>query len=589
MAAKPNAPAPLPASFPAAASRKDAPRGPSGDFSIGSGSSVGTHAGSHVSVERVVDLRKIWAIVWKNWLVLKGDKARLIPLMMFPLIMLVIFGYSSGNTPKNLQAAIVDYDHSSFSESLARQLGALQTFSIQYHVSNQQEGKALMDAGKIKVLFILPPGLGDAVATNRPAQVQVMVDESDSSVAQISKATMASFVQQASDQLTEQRIAQMQAQMALARSQVAGAQSALSSVPASASSPASPSAVSSAWRDYNGVSAGINSELADSITAQRNSLGYLIDQNDVIGGFSPASQGSAAIAELATGDNQQAVLQQIGADQGLQAGNLMLAADAGKIYAAVQYLQVQEAARAQASAISVQLLNSAGNTLQSSAVSASGSSGPSLTLNFVEPYGYGRQPIDFLLPAILALIIFQGASTGLGRAVAGERHDGSLTRVFLTPTSNVTIIMGTQLFYLLLETVRSSLIIFVAIALFGVTISGSVLDIILIITIYALGATGIGMVLSVLTKTQDQYMALAMLISMPMMFLSGAFFPLQTMPPVLQSMAGVLPVTYASDALRGVMVKGFTLGQVFPDILALLIFGAATFYLTVMFFKREMV
>jgi ABC-2 type transport system permease protein len=177
----------------------------------------------------------------------------------------------------------------------------------------------------------------------------------------------------------------------------------------------------------------------------------------------------------------------------------------------------------------------------------------------------------------------------LGRAVAGERRSGALTRVFLTPTSSITIIMGTQLFYLILETIRSSLIIFAAIALFGVTISGSISDIIFIIALYALGATGIGMVLSVMTKTEDQYMAIAMLISLPMMFLSGAFFPIQTMPPALQSIAGVLPVTYAADALRGVMVKGFTLGQVFPDLLALAIFGLATFTLTIMFFKRELV
>ncbi|MDE1798181.1 MAG: ABC-2 transporter permease [Candidatus Micrarchaeota archaeon] len=584
MASKPNAPS----SAPAASARPGA-SARAGDFAPAPGSTVGHSADSHVSIERLVDFRKIWAIVWKNWLVLKGDKARLIPLMIFPLIMLVIFGYSTGNVPKNLPAAVVDYDSSNFSHSLVTQLSALQTFSIQYHVSNQQEGKMLMDEGKIKILFIIPPGLGEDVAANRPAQMQIMVDESDSSVAQITKTTTAAFVQKVSDQLAADHLGDIQGLVRSAQSQVGQARATLSSVAENASSPASPAAVSATWRDYARVSAATSAELTDSITAQRNSLGFLIDQNSVIGSFSPSSQGQAALTELATGDSQQAVLQQIAADQGLLAGNRILASDAGKLYSAVQYLQAQEAARAQVSDFSVKVLDSAGRTLQAAGESTPSGDGSPFSLTFVEPYGYGRQAIDFLLPSILALIIFQGASTGLGRAVAGERRDGSLTRVFLTPTSNVTIIMGTQLFYLILETVRSSFVIFVAIALFGVTISGSVTDIIFIIAIYALGATGIGMVLSVLTKTEDQYMAIAMLISLPMMFLSGAFFPIQTMPPALQSMAGVLPVTYAADALRGVMVKGFTLGQVFPDLLALSIFGAATFYLTVMFFKRELV
>jgi ABC-2 type transport system permease protein len=212
-----------------------------------------------------------------------------------------------------------------------------------------------------------------------------------------------------------------------------------------------------------------------------------------------------------------------------------------------------------------------------------------LNLNQVDPYGSGRKGIDFLLPSILALIIFMGASSGLGRAIAGERHDGSLTRVFLTPTSNFTIISGTQLFYMLFETLRSSLIIFIAIALFGVTVSGSILDIIVIIALFAFGATGVGMVLSVLTRSQEQYMAISMLVSMPMMFLSGVFIPIQTMPPIFQGITAVLPITYAADALRGIMIKGFGLTQVIPDIVYLAFFGVFIFLLTILLFKRELV
>jgi len=52
--------------------------------------------------------------------------------------------------------------------------------------------------------------------------------------------------------------------------------------------------------------------------------------------------------------------------------------------------------------------------------------------------------------------------------------------------------------------------------------------------------------------------------------------------------AQFLPVTYAADALRGVMVKGFTLYQVMPDLLAMIAFGALTLALSVLLFKREL-
>jgi len=125
-------------------------------------------------------------------------------------------------------------------------------------------------------------------------------------------------------------------------------------------------------------------------------------------------------------------------------------------------------------------------------VSQQAGQAPSLIdLLVLEPYGYGRRAIDFLLPAMLCDDCFPGRDHGIGARDCRRAQDGSLTRVFLTPTSNTTIIFGTQLFYMLLETFRSSMIIVAAIMLFGVTVTGSPLDILAIIAIFAMGATGV--------------------------------------------------------------------------------------------------
>ena len=342
-------------------------------------------------------------------------------------------------------------------------------------------------------------------------------------------------------------------------------------------------------RDMSYTFSESSADLSSTIRQTQNSLGYLINENALTATtYTPTDMQQAVLQSLATGDQQMATMEQIAFYQGMQAAQGSIYSDANKIYAnsnaiAAQAMQQQGAAQA-----SIALLDSAGNNMENVSSAASAADAP-VDLSILEPYGYGRRAIDFLLPSILAMIIFQGASMGLGRAIAGERKDGSLTRVFLTPTSNVTIILGTQLFYLILETVRSSLIIYAAMLLFGVTISGSMVNVVFIICIFALGATGIGMVLSVLTKTQEQYMAVGMLISLPMMFLSGAFFPIQTMPPILRALAEFLPITYASDALRGIMVKGFTLGQVMPDVIILVAFGIFTLTLALLIFKRELV
>ena len=111
------------------------------------------------AVERVIDTRKILAIVQKNWLVLKGDKVRLLPLIIFPVLMISLFGFASGNIPKHLSTAIADYDQTPYSRAVADQLSGVDIFAVKYHVGTQDEGKRLLDSGLVKVLFILPSGL----------------------------------------------------------------------------------------------------------------------------------------------------------------------------------------------------------------------------------------------------------------------------------------------------------------------------------------------------------------------------------------------------------------------------------------------
>ncbi|PIN83395.1 ABC transporter permease, partial [Candidatus Micrarchaeota archaeon CG11_big_fil_rev_8_21_14_0_20_47_5] len=144
------------------------------------------------------------------------------------------------------------------------------------------------------------------------------------------------------------------------------------------------------------------------------------------------------------------------------------------------------------------------------------------------------------------------------------------------------------LFYIIFESVRSSLIVFAAMLLFGVTIKGSVLSILFLIAIYSAGATGMGMILSVIARSQEQYMSIGMIVTLPTMFLAGVFLPIETMPQALQGLAKALPITYAADAMRGVMIKGFELGMVMPDILFLLAFAMLTIALSILLFKREL-
>ncbi len=195
--------------------------------------------------------------------------------------------------------------------------------------------------------------------------------------------------------------------------------------------------------------------------------------------------------------------------------------------------------------------------------------------------------IDFLVPAILGMTIMMSCMMGMGSTIAGERETGELARLFMTPTSVATVIGGKIAAKLLIELVRALILIFMAVLLFNVSIKGGFLQTFIVLVIGALCFVGFGIMLSARTSTQEDYAQISLPFSMPMMFVSGVFYPIETMPWILQKLAYIFPLTYLNDAMRGIMLKGQTLGDVWVDLVVLLGFTLLFFIIGVKRFNRD--
>jgi len=536
--------------------------------------------------EKLIDLDKIMAIIIKNYMVLRRDKTRMIALMVFPIVMISIFGATTGVTPKHLATAIVDNDQSLVSSQVVSQLQTLETLSIKYSVGSESEAKTLLDEGKAKAVVIIPKGFEDSINSGQQATIRLMVDQTDSSVAQIVEATIRGFINGLSRQASAQMIAQDQANAAIAAKKVAALEALLySGAQASGTTDAYDlAAEQSTLARYRLLqSTDTLTKLSQAVAANVYSPTNADYLNELDFSYDNPAGKSSVVSAINT---EQQYAAQMGTYNGLAAGNVVVLRNV----ISAQSLVAQ--AKAGSLALSAQLdsaapvADSVQVTLEDFASTDTATLVNPITVETVEVYGQ-RQGIDFALPALIALIAFQSALMGMGRAIAGERHDGSLTRVFLTPTSNITILLGTQLFYMIFETLRAVAIVLVAMLVFGLTITGNPLDVVIILILFTMGATGVGLVLSSMAKTEEQFMPMSMLVSLPSMFLAGAFFPIQTMPAFLQGIAKALPIYYAGDALRGVMVKGFSLVQVLPDMLFLTLFALGMLVISAMVFKRE--
>ena len=122
--------------------------------------------------------------------------------------------------------------------------------------------------------------------------------------------------------------------------------------------------------------------------------------------------------------------------------------------------------------------------------------------------------------------------------------------------------------------------------MFGITIRGSPLLIAAILIIGTLSFLGLGIVATVITKEQESAQLILGVLQFPMMFLSGVFFPVEQMPVFLQTVSKVLPLTYAVDALRKVMILGVGIEGVIEPLAILVILGVVTMAIGVPLFDR---
>jgi ABC-2 type transport system permease protein len=174
--------------------------------------------------------------------------------------------------------------------------------------------------------------------------------------------------------------------------------------------------------------------------------------------------------------------------------------------------------------------------------------------------------IDYLVPGLLAMAISQSAVFGIAFALVAFRAKGILRRLRLTPMPLGEFATARVLMALCLALAQAVVLLAVGHFAFGVTIAGNLLSLIPLIILGALCFIAIGLLVGSVAKTEDAAAAMANLVTLPMTFLAGVFFPLDSAPGVVQAISKVLPLTYLADGLRGVAVRDHSLAWTLPKL-----------------------
>jgi len=179
--------------------------------------------------------------------------------------------------------------------------------------------------------------------------------------------------------------------------------------------------------------------------------------------------------------------------------------------------------------------------------------------------------LDFLIPGLLAFTLMQVSIAGSGFNIVEYRRKGILKRLFVTPLQPKDFIIGIVMSRITLCVIQISVLLGIAVFFLDVTILGSYLSLYSVIIMGAIIFLCLGFLLGSIAKTQQSIQAVGNLVIFPQIFLSGIFYPIESLPALIQPVASILPLSFVANALREIANNGVNLLQIAPDMIGILV------------------
>ncbi len=197
----------------------------------------------------------------------------------------------------------------------------------------------------------------------------------------------------------------------------------------------------------------------------------------------------------------------------------------------------------------------------------------------------GSRYIDFLIPGLMGLSLMGGGLWGVGFVTVEMRIRGLLKRFLATPMRRSEFLLAVMVSRMLFMIPEMLLIVLFSNWLFGVRIYGSLAAVAALVALGATTFSGLGLLAASRAKTLETVSGLLNLIMLPMWLGSGVFFARERYPDAVQPILQLLPLSALVDALRGVMLEGLTLLQIWPAVATLFVWACVSFSVALRTFR----
>jgi ABC-2 type transport system permease protein len=203
-------------------------------------------------------------------------------------------------------------------------------------------------------------------------------------------------------------------------------------------------------------------------------------------------------------------------------------------------------------------------------------------------YNPERRSAVQIVPALIGVILTMTMTLFTAVAIVRERERGNLELLITTPVGTLELMLGKLLPYVVIGLVQVTIVLLVGSLLFGVPFRGDLAHLYAAAFVFIAASLALGLVISTVATTQFQAMQMAFFFFLPSILLSGFMFPFDGMPRPAQVIAEVLPLTHFVRIVRGIVLRGASLGELLRDVWPLLLFFAVTLTFAVKRFHKRL-
>ena len=207
-----------------------------------------------------------------------------------------------------------------------------------------------------------------------------------------------------------------------------------------------------------------------------------------------------------------------------------------------------------------------------------------------EPVFKDRAFLDFLMPAIVSIVLMFISFMLASITIVQEKTKKTLLRTLLTPLSLGEFIFAKTSALILIAMLQGIIMIIVAYLFYGILIPVSQIGLLfLVILVYSAAFIGIGMAIATFAESENTAMLSSLVLSIPMLFLCGVFFPFEIMPQMMVKIGGALPITMGIRALDSVLIYREGIDVLAGYLAPLLLYGIAGLGLAYTLLKKEII